>query len=1627
MKNNKKILRKLFILPTIVLPVFSIISCANYKNSLESSFKNIIYKDINEESASIFIELDDSYLKENNKYQNYTLRIFNKTYNKHMHINSSKIIGNKLIFNLDDLNSDSIYKLEQINYLNDNLILENKSTNLIFKTLKSKKEINSDKKKENYIFVNDINFNNITNNTAEIFLILNDYEFDLSNLKLYLKNGLVFNATQIQNEKVIFNLNGLKDNTEYTISKIILEDKELIIEKSINKVFVTKELEKEEVIKIKNIQKVSQHNNVVNLRFDFDIKNKKSDKYNIEIKFYDFPSFIFTKNLINTELFELSFLNKSSNNLSLEFIKINGKNIDFDPFDINLNENNDIDKLEKEIELSSISLLSKNNNSASIQLFFENTNNSEQYDIDIKFKNINSFVTKEPINKSFTFNLSNLDYDTEYILEYIKINNKKIDNLPIFTFRTDNLSLEEPETNAYDYRINESSNFTNFIENDFNIFTDINDENIKSDPLFKNYFNFLSKNETTTIINEKFIKNNSGSPVKKSKLIDINTENNTITYFINIDGDIKSSYILDIERKLNNNITKEKIRVYRNKQNIYEFKVDNLVKNEEIKILSLLDEEQVLLNFEGTIKAYKYYGFNNNYDDVMIIPTYNWELFPATNSKYSISFDVKTENQNFPSSIYLKYIDSEFNVKLSKFSWIKKINSTTKRIESELINKEDIKKVLGLSYKISESSSDFYDLKNVNKITKPEEDLTSETNVENDINLITVENNKVIISYSSKNDNLKNIQFLVKSLNLYQPYSKKIVAEVDNNSKTASFDLSLLPKNISKYMITASNFDEVISDYSFNSKYKFTVENDLENISINSLKFIKNENEKRLYASASLNISNTDYEKIKNKWFEFTFEPILSDPNNMEIYQFSFIKDYKVIVPIEKIWKFGLNGFYENIEYELKKVKIVEPYILDEYYSNINIDDSIIKKFVYKFDYSNVRLNKKLSKAKENNTTNNNSELITQRKDLTFNDLIGYWLSDSKKNKIPYSVQNHYALVEFEKFHYYKKNLSEIKEIKRFELVDENNNIVNFNILAPREILDKTVFKYNENKTEAILVKDLEEFKNLDEYIDDLFFVLRLELDTKKRVLSDLNSIIQTESKNSKSFVNIAIPYKELILNKKINDLPFTFFQARGNRKVLEVLEKEIADKFIFSVVLTEDKKMEIKINSRRNNVKLLDFQPDHYFSLSNSAFLGNTIFYLHWVDLNNKNINITYKAKPLNNNMSIDLDKTYLNNSSVDRDTFLNKNAISNKADGVRRLYKEDSNPTIESMRKRTFSFNLGTWSVIGKVKPKDKNDHRYYVVSNQHVWRINYENTRGISENGNEITFFKNNRFVVPKLLNKPENLENPDKRGFFENRVIFPEASIKLEAITDFGTDSNYPSPADIRDNFGNIYNDETNKFPRRADFVIAIADMSFFFNNFSLENLDEQTYNNRQLDDYEKTVVRFFLNWENLPMLEASRLILNLNESVNLNWYFGTYPSSKSYNKDSLNVKRYREYIFGNIPTTISRVSYLGSFSINPLIEHSTEYIDTASGSSGTTVYDSSGNIVGFHVQGSNAGSKESGTSGKFVIDGHKYSFFGRGDTPQAPGSFYERMKLFSYLYPDKYDISNFSKTKKDYFD
>ncbi|WP_369085845.1 hypothetical protein AB5V95_02845 [Metamycoplasma spumans] len=1508
--------------------------------------------------------------------------------------------------------------------------------------------------KENKVpVIEDITFNSITTTSASITIKLNEPTLIKEDeTKIELTN--IVNSThystkvEVKNKQVYFYFEkNLQPDSRYFITSITVNNQKINIPNELKIDFQT--LPKQKEISINSIEFFDIKNNEAKLKLNYK-SNSNVELSNAGFVFDQAVNVSLLSNANNQAIFKLTNLKENTTyklkNITLEGIRVilNSTSNSFSTIkDSNSgNEDNPINPQpnpdqnnKKEFLINNVEILDLKSGSAKVRVnFSEIANNSQNSQFIMSLSNNIEKASSEfnQAEKYVDFNFDNLSPETNYQITNLKVNNKSILNNYIFSFKTkkvqNNSNNGDSNSNEHESENpttpdNEPSivSRTPFYESELNVseknsttFADI-----KNDIALSSYFTFIEKTDSNTP-NEQFPK------YSQNEIISHEFKNNSLIIKVKVIDNFDSSLALKIKRgKSDQTINQTKLE-----DKVAEFLIENITNGETIKVIGLFNGENEVSNFKN-----KNYNIENkkttNESDKFSFTNYNdWKLWVANSQTYSFSVNIykAVSNIDWPKAFALKIVNYDNEVEYIDLSYKNKSEGDQRTAEA-YFPKSKVNKILGLSLK---KGSEYFDVTNLNRKIEKVDGSESESVSNFNISSVNVNNNKIQVNYLNSIDiSIDSVKFLIKSLNPFQPWSKIVNAKIDHSNKIASFNNDEIAKNISEYIIVSTQLGDEIINYGLNSKYKFEYVSNSKTIDLLDLKIIKDQQNKQLFASAKFNLDENDMEFLRGKWIQFIFEPEVNEGQE-EYYGLNYVKEYKINVPFEKLWKFGLNGFYENTKYILKSIKAIEPFTQNNYYDNFSISSNN-RSFIYKFEYQDLDNNKLIKNKVYEDSNLSDSNLITNSKNLTKQDLIKIWLSKETKSKIPYSIQNHWALIEYERYHFYKNVVGDIKPRKNFILVDDNGNEVNLRLIAGRKILNNAIPVVSEDHKKVTITEDLDQYTGLENIKDSAIFIFRMELDNHKRKLSETTPL-DPASTSAKSFVNVAISYKDIKEKRVIEEAPFSFLQTRGDIRVHETIYKQLNDRFKFKVSL-ENNKIKLEIIPKYNNVLIFDTLYDHYFSLANSSFIGNVSTTLHWINSQNNNNEITFRATPLNNNnISIDLEETFIDNTNKPNDKLFEKEIkLKNKDESAKRLYKDDVAYAIDNMRKRSFSFHNGsngTWSLLGKVKPHDDNDYNYYVISNSHVWKV-FPPASGITADGNEYKILSNTRFKIPIVLDAPADKTLPHVQPHFNYSDTWnlDGVDFKLESVVDFDNDNFYPNANIFKDTYGDsikINSGRDHWILGRADLIVAKVDMSFFFQNFSLETINKASYNGHPLNDRQKEIVKFFLNWKTLPMEEISPYNLHLSEYYNLNWFTATYPGLASNNKDSLKGKRYREYLLGNTDFIFDSVNYLGATSRNLLVKWDTKLIDSSGGSSGTTVYDSNGKIAGFIVESTRGASKdEQGVAGIFVVDGQKYKFFGDGTTPQNPASFYERARLLSYLYPERYDGENFTKKPKFY--
>ncbi|MCU4117125.1 hypothetical protein N8G13_01460 [Mycoplasma zalophi] len=1275
-------------------------------------------------------------------------------------------------------------------------------------------------------------------------------------------------------------------------------------------------------------------------------------------------------------------------------------------------------------------------------------NNKPKKDIqsELMAKNENEYKNNSDLSKKNNLDLKN--QNNSKTREDIKPDSTQKENQNIQNTPNQELNIKNtPSESFYNPNFNLIDNYKKRAS--INI-KDISEFNL-DDPNFITYNTWLkNKNNTKKQKNEHF-------DISKFNTFTLNysyLRNNTLTLYISSKLSLKdlNNYKLQYKKE-NQNYLVDLVFYNDNKSNkMFVAQIPNINKNDKISLLNV-QKNDITYQLKSNNYSLPLLDFFKLEDDVVIKSITDWKTWDETQNTHTFSLQFYNKNlnnlTNFPDQMQLVLLKKDKNISYVNFKYIKG-NQYNAVVETDNFSKliataesfeiSEVDKILGIQVK--KNNEEWKWLENI-----PNIEIKNQDNEKEFLSLfkkgpkltkISVENNNLVVNFQDYQDFAnKEIELEIKSLDPFNPFSN--LYKLKNTSQNSFiFENIDFPKDISKLIVTKIKINNELFEYDINDQE--TIFNNAKvgkEFQINKLNFYLDNKNRQILGSVAIDFHNDDLEIFQNKKLELTFKrlsPFVGETQYESIYNNLFLLEQKILIPFNKLQQFNLNGFYENIEYELQKIRIVDSFSLNEF-----VNETKFSKSLEKLN------NKKLLYNFINNNQKDNNFIYKENTGYTKNDLINKKDEDSN---IEYTLQNHYAIVNYKRENWYKyqatlfedkiNNKIKLKNeylntnLDKFNLI-KNNKKVNTHFISPREIINNLSWNINKDFTEASITKDLSSFSNLDKHLDDAFFVLGFEFDPKQRQVIDIiepepffrynktGYRINSSVKNmSKSFVYLTIPYKRILKEQTINNLGFEYLAIRNSKEDELNLKKLIDFRYRFNIKYNNTtKKLTFLINSKNKDIKIFDTLGDHYLSLNNSAFLGSSLFFVHWADLNEQLNPIEYKPIYNKEILSIGLEQLNFKDNYEHLKTTLEGSS--------KRVYFNNNEKNVLNARQRVFNFasrqmrGQGTWNVIGKVKPNDPNDFKFFITTNQHVW------------GEKEIREFSNNYFNLPIDLLEPEggwNINKSDKRGLvFESRK-WAKPTVGVKIITNFHNDKAFPtSYKDFKNNFGDInYNSTWNIYGEgqygrnthslsSADLIVAIADFKDFYSIFE-EKDNKVYYDGVAVDENDSNIYKtykFFKTLKELKNLKPSKHNLHLSQLVNLNWSLASFPIGKqAANLDSLDAKRYREYIIGSMDERgIEGLLYPGAMSKMPTVPLSSKIFDLQSGASGSMAFDSEGNITGLVTESSYY------RSNVMIVDTNANSFFGDGNITQNPGSFYERMRLLSYLYPEKYDSEQFN--------
>ncbi|MGZ9761868.1 hypothetical protein ACXYRQ_00110 [Mycoplasma sp. 394] len=842
-----------------------------------------------------------------------------------------------------------------------------------------------------------------------------------------------------------------------------------------------------------------------------------------------------------------------------------------------------------------------------------------------------------------------------------------------------------------------------------------------------------------------------------------------------------------------------------------------------------------------------------------------------------------------------------------------------------------------------------------------------------DINSITVDQNaqKVNVTLNSNVTNANNLSFIVKGIDHNIPFIRTITPTINNN--IASFDINQLSNANISYVITNILLNDGFIDLSEDKKYQFNITT-IENNNLSYFNYYMDQNTKKVYASAFFNFNSHNLKYLKNMYFDFMFEKETQNYDNQLVLGFEPTKH--IMVRFDDLWKFELPNFNEYIKYTLKKVRIVKP-VTYKQLATIDVAANLQKTLAYHFNYASVDQNNFSANGIERRTTNDFSRYDLRKK----------WLANYANDTVDFSLYNLWSVSEYLSDYTFIKDREFLNQAYPNPIVykfNKNSETKKIQLFGPREQVKAKLFNIDNSNKTASLTKKLSNFKNLDQIPEnESLMMFDFEFELHDRTNYDLYYAYTINS-------TVRLPFNLTKLKQtgKLENLNFYFYQIFTSQAVQEHNYNKINAKFSFNLYYdSSNNTITLKVISKDKDYNFTQDIATHNIGLEKNVFIGPArIAVIH----TNENVKIEYNSDKVDALSNFNPKISYLNEN-------INKNYDFSFSPGMsvddiktwqsKRLFKEDKSGAADLMRQRAFRISVGTWNLIGKVKPDDDNDYRFYVMTNHHVAvHVPVPNTP--------------TSFYIPTLLDRPA-------AGTYQTGPSVQDGKLtKIYAFENYKY--NYQLIKDYY-NIGSFIDNEgryqENNIAANQDLVIATIDLRSIFEQYQGVDLSKI-----QMDAQTKESIKYILNWKNLAPTKLSNEVKYLQDFDALNWYVASFPGERTIGPETVKSIRYREYILMYMPYFMNDLDYEQTRYKSTKISFNRVGIDLAGGASGSGVYDEKGNVVGLITEGWNS---FDGAISAHLFAGQVRNVFGSKDNKINQDSFYEYIKHNSFLYPKKY--------------
>ncbi|MBN3534613.1 hypothetical protein [Mycoplasma procyoni] len=1403
----KKIKSLVSILSITAISTPFFIACSNNNAAVENKeikLNNLVFKELTTDSVNIEFSLANFDLKAT-EISKLSFKLNNKLYS----FENIKIFNNLVYQKVADLNQNTEYSLSELK-INGKAIAINPEISRSFKTLT-----------EDLSTVNKIEYNELSYDKVNVKVYLNATTNE-EDIKLKL-NKRYYKVISNNGSVLSFYLFDLSPDTEYTIEELLIKDKPISLGLA-NKTFRTHPAPSVDYVSVKSFYLTEASDiNIAKLHFVLRDEENEMVGSETELVYYDKqePNIEFkvvAKVILENDeshiYFDLNKNFKTNHNYAVKSLKSLKAETTLRS---KLSPNKVIYESSNGYEFGNeLKIIAANYNSISksINLKFKKTNlNLASKTLNLSFKNLSDTVSKAFILNSNDIEANDLvlKWASTYKIADPIINNKPLDNfnpnnieiivpqdtrkVEVGSFRVAKISpnsatlkvvLDDP-----DHLITKDTRFIALVgseshvgalsqdSNSWELTFNLNNLNEKTSySLMPISYSFES--EQRSVQNSQNLDLSFMTQAQQTSLSSISLSNNSITLPEN-----SITVFFSVDQLLDNEVS-QKARVSFVKE-----KDKSVVNSQEITLeKDKFSYEATFSNLtEGLYTLSKVEVFKNG----------NWTEINKGNFK--TVFNVEAEKVADNTGIPFSPENADEHVNIFKLQNANKIIQTEENVQTYT---EQALSESALSSKANYTS--YFAIKNAKPQKDQSSDKESTSNLLKDqilINTIAVQNDAVNITLNNTtNKSITSARVLVKGWDHLSPWTKWISTSVSSNN--LSFNTSQLTKYQSKFVITQleiNNHDRVDYDIASNYIFDVTMPN-LNNLNISNFEVFKDEANKKLYGSLSLNWTSEQLQNLWDKVFVLKFDvdkqvfvpktDIFGGTSNEE-QKFDLahtIQPYKKIyVNFDDLAKFSMDGFQEKIRYTLSSIDIVSPNSFINLIPRIDTKTQN-KSFVYSLNWANENI--QLRNLLQTNTQDNsvNSNLASDKLDITKKDLYAI-ANNSKpasssrrpkksqtqpdtKNLIKYSLNNFNTLLDYN-FNRYNQQLryKNVKEddkapTKEFKLI-KNNVVQKMHWFQPSEILANTLFKIYENKSKATITKDLSSIVGLNESnYDDTIIWLTFELDLNPRTPQDW-----TEFNDIVSRIRIPVGLSKLKEKSKIEDVDFMFDYFAQDSTYQQELFNKIKSNIRFDLSLTNNQ-LQLDLKTRNNDISFNNEVWFHNNSSKRSAFINVATMFVNWVQPETETQKrLSFKETRKVDALSIQGHQTGYNDTyeiktlAPSQDTYRNEQLLDPKtpADETRtRLYLENESKGIEEARKRLFSMwaqSDGTWNIIGKIN-NDSNDYRFYTVANYHVWDTNRSEKSGIADKsqsayGREVLKNKIIELVTSTPLNKNE-IANP-----------------------------------------------------------------------------------------------------------------------------------------------------------------------------------------------------------------------------------------------------------------------------